>query len=75
MGKEGFAKTNKIPFFAATDNKLGEDIAVWNHKTYVDKPLLVKEEADIIKYRRWYSQFYSEHSKTYAEACENGVDF
>ena len=54
---------------------LEKDIAVWNQKTYVDKPLLVREDVNIAKYRRWFSQFYSERSKTYAEACENNVDF
>ena len=32
---------------------------VWNSKTYLDKPLIVKEDNLILKHRRWYSQFYS----------------
>ena len=35
---------------------------VWNHKQFEDKPLLVKEDRLISRYRRWYSQFYSENS-------------
>ncbi|XP_077479418.1 cholesterol 7-desaturase nvd [Stigmatopora argus] len=38
------------------------DVMVWNNKTYVLKPLLVKEDSTIQKHRRWYSQFYSENS-------------
>ncbi|KAI5740321.1 hypothetical protein M8J76_002690 [Diaphorina citri] len=38
------------------------DIMVWNHKTYIDKPLLVKEDRTLARHRRWYSQFYTEHS-------------
>ena len=54
---------------------LERDIAIWGLKKYEDKPIIVKEDSLIAKHRRWYSQFYSEHSKSYAEACENGVDF
>lgn len=38
------------------------DVAIWNHKQFEDKPLLVKEDKMIARYRRWYSQFYSENS-------------
>ncbi|KAK3921919.1 Cholesterol 7-desaturase [Frankliniella fusca] len=38
------------------------DVLVWNHKKFEDKPLLVKEDRQISRYRRWYSQFYSENS-------------
>ena len=35
---------------------------IWNHKTYLSSPLLVKEDQLIKKHRRWYSQFFSESS-------------
>jgi len=38
------------------------DFPVWNNKTFASKPLVVKKESPIVQYRRWYSQFYSEHS-------------
>ncbi|TRY95146.1 hypothetical protein DNTS_003854 [Danionella cerebrum] len=38
------------------------DVMIWNNKTYISKPLLVKEDSAIQKHRRWYSQFYSENS-------------
>ncbi|XP_071800149.1 cholesterol 7-desaturase nvd-like [Asterias amurensis] len=43
------------------------DMMVWNHKTYMSKPVLVKEDSLISKHRRWYSQFYSENSPKYYE--------
>ena len=54
---------------------LERDIAIWGHKKYEDKPIIVKEDSLIAKHRRWFSQFYSEHSKSYSEACENSFDF
>jgi len=37
---------------------------IWNNKQYVGKPMFVKSKEDslLAKHRRWYSQFYSEHS-------------
>jgi len=39
---------------------------IWNNKRYVSRPLYVKSKEDslIQRHRRWYSQFYSEHSPT-----------
>ncbi|XP_067616247.1 cholesterol 7-desaturase nvd isoform X2 [Eurosta solidaginis] len=45
------------------------DIAVWNYKTFWRKPQLVKEDTSIKKFRKWFSQFYTENSKSFAEAC------
>lgn len=50
------------------------DIMVWNHKKYV-KPLLVKEDSTIQRHRRWYSQFYSEHSPRLTFQHENTIDW
>eukprot|EP00095_Tigriopus_kingsejongensis_P003629 maker-scaffold341_size202020-snap-gene-0.7 protein:Tk03629 transcript:maker-scaffold341_size202020-snap-gene-0.7-mRNA-1 annotation:"3-chlorobenzoate- -dioxygenase oxygenase subunit" len=41
---------------------LERDITVWNSKTYMDRPFLVKEDHLIRQHRRWYSQFYTENS-------------
>lgn len=40
------------------------DIMIWNNKKYAGKPLFAKSKEDslIARHRRWYSQFYSEHS-------------
>ncbi|KAI0232477.1 Cholesterol 7-desaturase [Lamellibrachia satsuma] len=59
-----------IPTIIAKFYLLGEalmferDIMIWNNKRYASKPVLVKSKEDALvqQYRRWYSQFYSEHS-------------
>ena len=40
------------------------DIMIWNNKKYTGKPVFAKskEDALLTRFRRWYSQFYSEHS-------------
>ena len=35
------------------------DAAIWENKRYVERPLLVKQEAGIATFRRWHQQFYS----------------
>ncbi|XP_078589339.1 cholesterol 7-desaturase nvd-like [Branchiostoma floridae x Branchiostoma japonicum] len=42
--------------------QLERDVTVWNNKSYPAKPVLVKEDAAIVRHRRWYSQFYSKNS-------------
>lgn len=38
------------------------DVMIWNNKTYMPRPLLVKEDSAIVRHRRWYSQFYTDNS-------------
>ncbi|XP_053984121.1 cholesterol 7-desaturase nvd isoform X2 [Hylaeus anthracinus] len=47
------------------------DVAIWNRKKYEKQPLLVKEDKCILSYRRWYSQFYSQHSPSYHSAMRS----
>lgn len=51
------------------------DIAVWNHKKFLKNPLLVKEDKLISKFRRWFSQFYSEHSPTLRDLKQRTLDW
>lgn len=37
---------------------------------FTNSPFLVKEDRTIKLYRNWYSQFYSQNSKTFVEAKE-----
>ncbi|BFZ20630.1 hypothetical protein BsWGS_23669 [Bradybaena similaris] len=52
------------------------DVTIWNNKRYEDRPLLVKskEDAQIYKHRRWFSQFYSNTDKT-SYFQKDGLDF
>ena len=48
------------------------DITIWNNKTYASKPMLATKEDRLLKqHRQWYSQFYSNNSKTFKEAYTN----
>lgn len=59
-----------VPNFIAKFFMVGEsiqverDIMIWNNKKYEAKPLFAKSTEDslIARHRRWYQQFYSEHS-------------
>lgn len=42
------------------------DVMVWNNKQYLSQPLLVAEDRFILRFRRWYSQFYSENSPKFS---------
>lgn len=50
------------------------DVRVWNHKMYLDNPMLISEEKTIKAFRRWYKQFYSKSSPTY-KSCKNSLDW
>jgi hypothetical protein len=36
-----------------------QDIPIWEHKRYVERPVLVKGDGQIMEFRRWASQFYT----------------
>ncbi|BFZ20629.1 hypothetical protein BsWGS_23668 [Bradybaena similaris] len=56
--------------------QIERDVTIWNNKRYEDRPLLVKskEDAQIYKHRRWFSQFYSNTDKT-SYFQKDGLDF
>lgn len=35
-----------------------QDVAIWQHKTRIDNPLLCEEDGPVYQLRRWYEQFY-----------------
>jgi hypothetical protein len=39
--------------------QMSQDQPIWEHKIYVDKPLLCDGDGPIAEYRRWCQQFYS----------------
>jgi cholesterol 7-desaturase len=43
------------------------DIPVWNHKVYMRKPLLVQNDGPIMRFRRWFGQFYQQ--QTFVTQC------
>jgi phenylpropionate dioxygenase-like ring-hydroxylating dioxygenase large terminal subunit len=40
------------------EKQMGEDIVIWEHKKYWDKPLLCDGDGPIPVYRRWMRQFF-----------------
>merc|ERR1712070_1287412 len=39
------------------------DIEIWENKDYSNKAVFTRNDGPMNKLRRWYAQFYSEHSK------------
>lgn len=58
-------------FLLAEAVQVERDIMIWNNKRFVASPKLIKEDAMIAKFRRWYSQFYSENSRAIAQSADN----
>ncbi|KAF9429412.1 hypothetical protein BGZ76_001330 [Entomortierella beljakovae] len=71
MEDEAYAE-NTVPYLVAkhvireANKAFDDDIFVWRHKTYLHKPLLVKEDTPVKQFRDYYKKFYSPNSRTYA---------
>lgn len=39
--------------------QVGQDIPIWENKTYVESPVLCDGDGPIAKYRKWFQQFYA----------------
>ncbi|KAF9111114.1 hypothetical protein BGX27_005373 [Mortierella sp. AM989] len=71
MEDEAYAEKS-VPWFVAkhvlreANKAFDDDIFVWRHKTYLHKPLFVKEDASVKQFRDYYKKFYSPNSRTYA---------
>ena len=46
-------------FMAEIERQLGQDIPIWEHKVYVNPPLVVDGDGPIGIFRRWVKQFYT----------------
>ncbi|XP_042148709.1 cholesterol 7-desaturase nvd 1-like [Ixodes scapularis] len=60
---------------SGTFSMVGRDVIIWDHKTFLKNPALVKEDATIKSFRKWYSQFYSSKSPTWRDVREKTVDW
>jgi len=54
---------------------LEQDRLVWESKSFANKPILVQGDGPFSKHRRWFSQFYSENSRSAANANKNAIDW
>jgi phenylpropionate dioxygenase-like ring-hydroxylating dioxygenase large terminal subunit len=47
-------------WFEASDREWAADIPIWNHKRHLEAPMLTEEDGPVPRFRRWFSQFYSD---------------
>lgn len=47
-------------YVLAAQSAFREDVAIWDHKTRVDNPLLCEGDGPIYRLRQWYQQFYTD---------------
>lgn len=47
----------KVMLFALA-TQFERDISLWNHKKYLQRPAVHGDDGPILRYRRWFSQFY-----------------
>jgi len=40
-------------------HQVQQDIPIWEHKVYLDSPILCDGDGPIAKYRKWFQQFYA----------------
>jgi len=43
-----------------TNDQFRQDVPIWEHRAWLERPRLTALDGPIAKYRRWYRQFYSE---------------
>jgi phenylpropionate dioxygenase-like ring-hydroxylating dioxygenase large terminal subunit len=64
---EGATRTVGLGFIDELSRQVAEDIRVWESKVYVERPVLVAEDAAISHFRRWARQFYVDGGKEPAQ--------
>jgi nitrite reductase/ring-hydroxylating ferredoxin subunit len=56
---EGDNKLYAQGFIDEVVRQVGQDIPIWEHKTYRPNPVLCDGDGPIAKYRKWFNQFYA----------------
>ena len=47
-------------FVREINKQVQEDQPIWENKTFLPVPALADTDGPILKFRKWYSQFYAE---------------
>lgn len=55
-----FTETIAKSFVAEIDKQVSEDAPIWEHKAFLPVPALADTDGPIMKFRKWYAQFYAE---------------
>ena len=43
-----------------TNEQFTQDVPIWEHKIYRERPMITKADGPVVPYRRWFRQFDSE---------------
>jgi len=62
-------------FLSEALDQIEKDSRMWENKITLGKPYLSKADGDIMKYRRWYQQFYSEKSLTLEQLKNQSMEW
>ncbi len=54
------AAAHELVSLVVGDLGLEADIPIWADKVFPERPVLVKTDAPIVEFRRWYAQFYDD---------------
>ncbi len=57
---ERMTSTVADAFVSEINKQIVEDTPIWEHKAFLPVPALADTDGPILKFRKWYSQFYAE---------------
>ncbi len=60
LGDEKLTSTVADAFVKEINKQVQEDRPIWEHKAFLPAPALADTDGPILKFRKWYSQFYAE---------------
>ena len=60
LDDEKLTSTVADAFVNEINKQVQEDREIWEHKTFLPSPALADTDGPILKFRKWYSQFYAE---------------
>ena len=61
---EKLTSTVADAFVAEINKQIREDTPIWEHKVFLPVPALADSDGPILKFRKWYAQFYAEPMKS-----------
>jgi phenylpropionate dioxygenase-like ring-hydroxylating dioxygenase large terminal subunit len=60
LGNEEASRRVGQALIADIEKQIEEDAPIWENKIYLDRPVLCDGDGPIVRWRRWYQQFYSD---------------
>lgn len=62
-------------FLGEAHDQIEKDSKMWENKVILGKPYLSKVDGEIMKYRRWFQQFYCENSKSWEQVRSETIQW